>query len=130
MWEKLWSYLVGYGALAALVGTRVYALRLPQHPTLPAVRYQVVSRRPVHIKTGVNLPLVALRVQFDVIGASYASVDGVAIVLKTALYAYTNTGPTVFRVMIESEQDVDEAERNGQVRRVIDAMVWCHEEES
>lgn len=134
MLEKLRTYLVGYTALAALIGGRVYPLRLPQGPTLPALRYQIVSRRPLHIKTGVNLPLVAVRLQFDVVAATYASADRVATVLKTALYAYTNTGPAVLKVMIENEQDIDETERGAggapQVRRVIDALIWCHEEES
>lgn len=31
-------------AVAAIVGTRVYRLILPQHPTLPAIRVQRISR--------------------------------------------------------------------------------------
>ena len=132
MLQKLKTYLAGYAGLAALVGNRVYALRLPQQPTLPAVRYRRISRRPVHIKVGVNEPLVSLRVQFDVVANSYGSLEDVATALKTALYAYKNTGPAVIQVMIENEQDFEETERGAggdpQVRRVIDAMIWCHEE--
>jgi hypothetical protein len=126
--------LTGYAALAALVGNRVYALRLPQQPVLPAVRYRRISRRPVHVKVGVNEPLVSLRVQFDVVANSYGSLEDVATVLRTALYAYKETAPKVIQVMIENEQDFEETERGAggeaQMRRVIDAMIWCHEEVS
>lgn len=132
MLQKLKTYLAGYAALTALVGNRVYALRLPQQPMLPAVRYRRISRRPVHIKVGVNEPLVSLRVQFDVVASSYGSLEEVAGVLKSALYAYKNTAPVVMQVMIENEQDFEETERGAggdpQMRRVIDAMIWCHEE--
>ncbi len=132
MLKKLKVYLGSYAPLAALVGNRIYALRLPQHPTLPAVRYRRISRRPVHVKVDVNEPLVALRVQFDVVANSYGSLEDVATALRTAVYAYKNTAPAVIQGMIENEQDFEETERGAggeaQMRRVIDAMIWCHEE--
>jgi len=44
--ETLYSYLMGFPGLAALIGTRCYPVKLPQELTLPAITYQQVSDAP------------------------------------------------------------------------------------
>jgi hypothetical protein len=80
--EAVRARILDLAAVTALVSTRVYMLKLPQQPTLPAVRVQLVAdnveqqlRGPDGIRRG--------RVQVDIYaaeaaGSPYASVTAVA----------------------------------------------------
>lgn len=125
--EALYSHLTVYPSLAALISTRVYPQRLPQRATLPAVKYQQVSRRPVHVRTGRVNPIVQVRMQFDVYGSSYSAVDAVATELKKALYAFRPLAPPVLKTFVADEIDLVEPDLD-QVRRSVDALIWYTEE--
>ena len=40
----------GHAGLSALIGTRCYPDRLPEKPTLPALRYQIISSPPMEYR--------------------------------------------------------------------------------
>jgi len=125
--ESLQGYLRVHGGLSALIGTRVYPMQVPQRPTLPAVTYQQISRRPVHVKPGVIRPIVAVRMQFDVLATSYSDVDAVAGQLRSALYGFGATVPWTYSALVQSERDFDAPELQ-QFRRSVDVMIWYAEE--
>ena len=80
--ETLYSYLITYPGLVALVAARVYPTKLPQEPTLPAVTYQRVSDVPEysHDPGGSH----ALRVQVTCWAATYAAAEAVAVEVVSA----------------------------------------------
>jgi hypothetical protein len=62
--EAVCERLLAISAVTALVSTRVYQLRLPQHTTLPAIRVQLVDERDdYHLRGATNL--LQSRVQVD-----------------------------------------------------------------
>ncbi len=61
-------------ALTALVGSRIYAMKLPQSPTLPAVRVTLVSQNdPAHLRGTVRR--VRARVQVDAVSGERVTAD-------------------------------------------------------
>jgi hypothetical protein len=68
--------LLSLPPVAALVGTRIYALILPQNPTLPAIRVERISQvEPMHLRGPINL--FSARVQVDSVAISKAAADSV-----------------------------------------------------
>jgi hypothetical protein len=69
--------------LEALVGGRVYQLKLPQTVTLPAVLVQLVDELPAyHLRGGVGL--TGARVQTDVYAAEASGADPYAVATAVA----------------------------------------------
>jgi hypothetical protein len=85
--EAVVERLLALSSVTALVSTRVYQLRLPQRPTLPAVRVQQISEsEPYHLRGAVNL--YRTRIQVDAYAAEasgsdpYASANAVASAIQ------------------------------------------------
>ena len=76
---ELRGALTGNGAVAALVGTRVYPVVLPQNPTLPAIVYQELRTGTVVASDG-DTGLREGRWQLSLWGAGwdFSGVGGVA----------------------------------------------------
>jgi hypothetical protein len=107
----LFNYLKGYAGLAALVGTRIYPLIMPQNPTLPAVTYQKISGVVDYVMDGTSIKRP--RIQVDAWAKSYASARAVAEQVKAAFDRYTGTmggvgGVQVIGTWIENETDLFE----------------------
>lgn len=47
--ESLYARLAAHAGTAALVGTRIYPVELPQTPTLPAITYRMASQPTEHV---------------------------------------------------------------------------------
>ncbi len=78
------TFLLANTALAALIGTRIYPLQLPQNAVLPAVVQQTVSDvHELHQSGPAGYPTA--RVQYDCWGASYLSARAVAAALRMAV---------------------------------------------
>ncbi len=108
----IYSQLSTYAGLAALTGTRIYPLLLPQDPTLPAVTYQTISRVMEEVR-GAGPRYAETRVQIDCWAASYSSAKAVAEQVRAALQDYTGTmggagGVPVLDGDMTSETDVYE----------------------
>jgi hypothetical protein len=86
--EALFSYLSTYAGLAALVGTRIYPILLPQNPTLPAVTYQMISGIDDHCISE-DPDNTEARFQFTAWGTSAASARAVAKQIKKAFKNFT-----------------------------------------
>jgi hypothetical protein len=64
--EAVRTRLLQIDALTALVGTRIYALKLPQSPTLPAMRLQQIGREELtHLRGSTGI--YRARVQVDAV---------------------------------------------------------------
>lgn len=113
----LYGRLAGDSGVAALVGTRVYPMMLPQTPTLPALSYQRVSSTEQNGTT----TLRTTRYQVDCWAESYSVGQSLASAVKTAMEEWTS-GPSV--MMTEVINEIDDYEPDSGLYRVsID--VYC-----
>lgn len=127
------------GAVAgvtALVGTRIYPSRLPQGPTYPAIRYQVIDAPRTHLMTR-DPGEVHARVQVDSYSKTYAQAQAVAAQVRLALSRWEGTagGVTVEHVFLDDERDLDEPQplhdgETGIYRVMQDYIAHYFEEET
>jgi len=82
--QGLYTLLAATSTIAAMVGTRIYPLILPEASVLPALTYQVVGGH--SSATFDTAGMTRLRMQFDCWGADYLD----AITLRVALIAALN----------------------------------------
>jgi hypothetical protein len=77
--------LLACAPVTALVSTRVYALVIPEQPTLPAIRVQRISQdQPMHLRGPIGM--YTARVQVDSIATTKAAADALdAAVLGNCL---------------------------------------------
>jgi hypothetical protein len=108
-------HLQGYGALAALISTRIYPHTLPQEPTLPALTYFRVSTAPVH-NHNLDYAWALKRFQFDIYAATYL----VCLAVKDALIEAM--GYLSYTAHWDNDQDINEPEL-GRYRLQIDFML-------
>lgn len=109
--EALYTYLKSHTGLSALVGSRIYPLKLPQNPTLPAVVYVKVSYAGERAMGTGNPRASRARFQFSCFAQSYASAKDVAEQVKLALQDYSGLmggGVTVLDTNVVGEVDVFE----------------------
>jgi hypothetical protein len=116
--------LVANAEVAALVASRIYALKLPQPPTLPAVTYQRISAQRDHTLSGPS-GLVRSRVQIDAWGRTYSEAKSVADAVRRALAHFEDA--TVQAALITSDRDLFEDEVNT-YRISSDWIIWFVEE--
>lgn len=117
-------------AVQALVSTRVYQLKLPQRPTLPAIRVQLIDEPETYHLRGED-SVTRARVQVDAyvweVGVTdpYASVEAVADAARDALVGepFTTGGRTgsAFR---ETRSVIYEGEELRLIRVTQDFTVW------
>lgn len=151
--DAIYTHLAADGALAALVGTRIYRHQLPAKTTLPAVTYVRVSSELMHSRSN---PLAALkrpRFQFDVWADSPSDARDAASALEIALatlrgvfeqeevlevdhagtYIVTHDGTFIlveenYYLYVDVTLVVDEAdiyeEEPGRWRARMDAFIW------
>lgn len=138
--EAVTSRLMAMTAVTALVGTRVYMLVLPQHPTLPAVRVQRIDGlRGQHLRgpDGVTRTRVQVDAYADAGGADgYGSVTALAAAIlgnglgssASGLWGWIGTigspGLRVLNVEVEDDGGVEyEGDELGLVRYRQDFML-------
>jgi hypothetical protein len=110
---RIFSILTGYTAVAAVVGTRVYPLVLPQKAEIPAISYLRVDGVQDANLSG-NSGMEAVRVQVDCWGRTYAQAKGLAADVADAMASgfgnecvwlsdrdQYEDGAKVFRVILE-----------------------------
>lgn len=117
--------------VAALVGSRVYQLRLPQGATLPAVRLLIVDELvPAHLR-GVDA-LKPARVQVDCYGAEaagYMPVDALARAVDEALLAQPprpvpTAGLVLLGVQRDAREAIDEPSDIRTIRMLLEYRIW------
>lgn len=107
--KALRARLTSHAGTSALIGSRVYPLRLPQGPTYPAVRYQVIGAPRVHAM-GADTGQVDARVQVDSYAETYAGAQALAEQVRLALSRWEGTagGVVVDHVFLADQRDLDE----------------------
>ncbi len=102
--EDLFSYFTTRPALNALVDERVYPVKLPQGPTLPAITYQQVSDAPEysHDAYASSSP----RIQFTVWAESF--IEGEAIAKQVKVEAGAWHGVMRGAAFVENSVDLGE----------------------
>jgi hypothetical protein len=123
--------LAAAGGVTAIAGQRVYQLVLPQKPTLPAVRVQLVDEPKTYHLRGGELMTRAL-VQTDCFGAEsggYAAVETLAAAVETALtgepfFVGTPSAIEITGAFRVSRRPMFESGELRQVRISQDFVVW------
>ena len=134
--EAVRTKLLATAAVTSLVNQRVWTQILPQSPTLPAVRLQLIDETPQAHLRGIN-ELVPARVQVDVFagrnstdpyGAANEVMDAVTDALTPEPFSATVGSPAVGReidhAMPQGRQPLFIAEEKQQIRIQQDFIVW------
>jgi hypothetical protein len=109
--KAMYARLAAVAGVSNLVGTRIYALRLPQNVTYPAIRYQQISAVR-ESAMGADTGDVTARMQVDSFAATYAGAQALAKQVRLALARWGGTagGIVVEHVFIANELDRFEPE--------------------
>ncbi len=108
---ELRTYTLAGVAVAALIGTRMHARVLPQTPTLPAVVYQRIDTRRLHVMAGPDgLPMA--RMQLTCWGSTPAVAYTVAEAVRERLDGTAGTWGTltIGACLCVGERDLDDPE--------------------
>lgn len=125
--EALFSRLSGFAGLSSLVGDRIYPLKLPQKPTLPAVVYQRISGARVRSLLG-SSGLASPRFQFDSYAAGAKTSREVSEQIRLALQGFSGTvaGVRITGITFEGDRDFY-YDDTGLYRRLADYFIWHNE---
>ena len=125
--SDLRTFLLADATLGGLIGTRLYPLKLPQDPTVPAMTFQWISGQRAHAADGA-VGLASPRVQFDCWAETYLEVESVFEALRKRLDGFRGTAGAsrVQGAFFETERDDYEDEAR-LYRRSADFFIW-HEE--
>lgn len=122
VWEVLRDRLVGFQAVADLVGTRIYPGALPPAVVYPAITYSAISARPVG--THGNMDLVASRFQFTAWDKSFVKADQVRTAVMQAMNGWRpDPGSDVQSVYIAGWVDQREPDTAAYMA-IVDFIVW------
>lgn len=105
---SIYSYLTSQASITNLVSTRVYPVALPENPTLPAIRYTLISSPHEHNLEGLSLKRA--RVQFDCWSEDHSETIDIAAALLSLLDTFQGTMGTVDVVYCTVENEFDFAE--------------------
>ena len=121
------AYMLADAAVAVAVGTRMYARKLPQGPTLPALAYQRIDTRRQHDMAGPD-GLPRARVQITAWGANVQAATETAALVRGRLDGYRGTwgDVTVGACLCVGERDIDDPE-TGRAGVAQDYMIQYQE---
>lgn len=122
--EGFTTYLLAHTGLSALIGNRIFPMRLPEGVDLPAITYERVSGPRMRSHSGPS-GTANPRYQFRCWGDPYSSAKDVADQLRIALDGFSGDMGTVAVQAAFVEDDVDDyniATKQYNVR--LDAILW------
>lgn len=124
------QYLSSYPGIQAIVGARVYWVRIPETPTFPLIKVQRISGPRMYSHTGPS-GLAHPRFQVDSVAETYEAAAELAEQVRLAMGGVSGTwGPvTVGSSFVEDERDFYEDEL-GKFRIPTDVTIWHQEETS
>ena len=110
MEQAIHDILKDDAAVAAVIGTRIYPLIIPQWTLFPCITYQRITDTPTNDKDGVSR-LDVIKIDIDMWGDKYSTLKDLKTKVRTALDNFdgTKTGFTI-NVIFEAEQDLFEME--------------------
>ncbi len=115
--EDIYSTLSGDAAVSALVSTRIYPLKMPQNPVMPAITYRRVSGARISSIDGIT-QTDNPRYQVDVWGSSY---DSVRSVVEPVIQAMD--GSATFKAVMITDLDFYEDDTT-LYRAAVDFSIW------
>ena len=129
--EAVCDHLLADPGVSALVGSRVYLMRFPQRPTLPAIRVQLISEPKDYHLRGPNNTTTS-RVQVDSVSEEasgfdpYAEAASVADAADNALSGvqFITGGVEVTGSFRDTRMAMYEPDELRMVRILQDYMVW------
>ncbi len=109
--DAIYTYLITQTGLTALVGLRIYPMRIPQRLDMPAITFEQVSKVCEHTMGSDSGNPFFARWQFNCWADTNYGADDVAAQLITALKDYSGTlggegGISVDRILYENETEL------------------------
>lgn len=128
------DHLVADAGVFAIAGTRGYQLKLPQEPTLPAFRVQLISDPRSYHMRGPN-KLCRARIQIDAYGEEsarpdpYATTNSLALAIEAVLSGKVFIAGSPIECKVTGAKQEDrrvgyESEELRQIRVSLDYTVW------
>ena len=114
------------GAVSGEVDTRIYAVKLPQAPTYPAVTYNRVSAPRVHNLAGVSGRSTP-RISVNSWAKTYAGCQTLAAAVRASLDGFNGTLTTI-KCVISLENEIDLFEPDVNVYRILQDYFVSHVE--
>lgn len=123
-YTDLFTYLQTISALTTLVSTRMYPLRLPQKPTLPALVIQKIARPRVYSHSG-DSNLANPTYQISCWAETHEGAVALEVQLETALTGFSGTmgAETVYAAFIANVLDDFEPD-TALYRQIVDVEFW------
>lgn len=120
---ELRTYTLAGTAVAAMVGTRMYARKLPQNPTLPAISFQRIDNRRLHDMDGPD-GLPRPRMQLNCWGTTPAEAADLAAVVRQRLDGFLGTWGSINigSCLCVGDKDIDDPQ-TGRVAVAQDYMI-------
>jgi len=121
------AYTLADAAVAAQVGTRMYPRKLPQNPTLPALVYQRVDTRRLHVMEGPD-GLPRARMQITAWASSVSGLEGTTEAVRERLDGFAGAWGDLYvgACLCVAERDLDDPE-TGRVGVAQDYMIQFEE---
>lgn len=122
------TFLLADSTIASLIGSgsaaRLYPVKLPQGPTMPAITYQTISGQRVHSADGAS-GLSGPRIQIDCWGSTYAQADALFEAVRKRLDGYRGPAGSkdIQGAFFDTERDFYEADAE-LYRKSADFIIW------
>ena len=101
--EALKTYLQSVAAVSALISTRIYPETLPQEPTLPALKYDIISIQRQHL-----IDFATAYIQYTSVATTHLGARALADAVRKALQREKRviSGIEVTQISVDDEQGV------------------------
>lgn len=123
----LFAFLSADAGISAVVGTRIYPLRVPEDATLPALAYHKISGPSEHSKDG-DMNLNHPRFQFTCWADKYADAKAGRTAVVAALNGFANGGTMGGAVVVEQVIVTDDMDLHDpqslEFGASVDAIIW------
>ncbi len=101
--EALKTYLQSVAGVSALISTRIYPETLPQEPTLPAIKYDIISIERQHL-----IDFATVYIQYTSVARTHLGARALSDAVRKALQREKRviSGIEVTQISVDDEQGV------------------------
>lgn len=101
--EALKTYLQSVAGVSSLVSTRIYPETLPQEPTLPAIKYDIISIERQHL-----IDFATVYIQYTSVATTHLGARALSDAVRKALQREKRviSGIEVTQISVDDEQGV------------------------
>lgn len=106
--HAIYNLLSNDATVSGMVGSRIYAVVMPQEPTLPAIQYSRVSTFSRSYAHDGSCKVAKSRFQFNCYAEDALEAKQLSEAVRILFHAYTGTvvGETIFNATVENELDL------------------------